>query len=426
MGVVVTTPSTARSPPQSVGSRSHALRRGARPVALYARTTASSVAGPGPVAGGDFLTSPEVGPLFGAVLAGALDRWWDELGRPDPFTVVEGGGRHRHAGPSRAGGRAGVHAGRWTYVLVERSAAVRARQRDHLPLATPALAFPPADGRGRRRRRPARRAGAPVVVGGRSAGACPSPASCWPTSCSTTWASGARAGRATVGSRSGSSPTGGEPPLTEVAGAADEADAELADAPGSRRRRRRPRADQRAGRRLARGRARAGRARPGRGASTRRGARSWPTGRRRNGCAPSSPRRGGSPLGRPRPPGHHRGRWPSPSSCSAAARAEPRPGRLPRRARHRRPGRRGSPDLALSGPTSETSRPLRARSRVGEAEALTDPAGLGGVQVLEWQVPTSRSRAAEIRPGASVASRPPVRSRTTLSPWLWRTASAHP
>ena len=39
--------------------------------------------------GRDFLTSPEVGPLFGAVIARALDAWWDELGRPDPFTVVE-------------------------------------------------------------------------------------------------------------------------------------------------------------------------------------------------------------------------------------------------------------------------------------------------------------------------------------------------
>ena len=39
----------------------------------------------------DFLTSPEVGPLFGAVLARALDAWWDDLGRPDPFHVVEVG-----------------------------------------------------------------------------------------------------------------------------------------------------------------------------------------------------------------------------------------------------------------------------------------------------------------------------------------------
>ena len=40
---------------------------------------------------GDFLTSPEVGPLFGAVIAGALDEWWIELGRPDPFTFVDCG-----------------------------------------------------------------------------------------------------------------------------------------------------------------------------------------------------------------------------------------------------------------------------------------------------------------------------------------------
>lgn len=40
---------------------------------------------------GDFLTSPEVGPLFGAVLARALDRWWDELERPERFTVIDAG-----------------------------------------------------------------------------------------------------------------------------------------------------------------------------------------------------------------------------------------------------------------------------------------------------------------------------------------------
>jgi SAM-dependent MidA family methyltransferase len=40
---------------------------------------------------GDFLTSPEVGPLFGAVVAGFLDAEWQRIGRPDPFTVVEAG-----------------------------------------------------------------------------------------------------------------------------------------------------------------------------------------------------------------------------------------------------------------------------------------------------------------------------------------------
>ena len=38
---------------------------------------------------GDFITSPEVGPLFGAVVARYLDAEWDRIGRPDPFTVVD-------------------------------------------------------------------------------------------------------------------------------------------------------------------------------------------------------------------------------------------------------------------------------------------------------------------------------------------------
>lgn len=40
---------------------------------------------------GDFITSPEVGPLFGAVLAEAIDGWWEELGRPDPMSVYDVG-----------------------------------------------------------------------------------------------------------------------------------------------------------------------------------------------------------------------------------------------------------------------------------------------------------------------------------------------
>ena len=40
---------------------------------------------------GAFLTSPEVGPLFGAVLGRYLDAQWRRLGRPAPFTVVDAG-----------------------------------------------------------------------------------------------------------------------------------------------------------------------------------------------------------------------------------------------------------------------------------------------------------------------------------------------
>lgn len=41
--------------------------------------------------GRDFITSPEVGPLFGLVVARWLDEQWDRLGRPDPFVVHEWG-----------------------------------------------------------------------------------------------------------------------------------------------------------------------------------------------------------------------------------------------------------------------------------------------------------------------------------------------
>ncbi len=40
---------------------------------------------------GDFITSPEVGPLFGAVVARYLDHCWMALGRPEVFDVVECG-----------------------------------------------------------------------------------------------------------------------------------------------------------------------------------------------------------------------------------------------------------------------------------------------------------------------------------------------
>jgi len=40
---------------------------------------------------GDFLTSPEVGPLFGAVIARFLDAEFERLGRPQPFTFVDAG-----------------------------------------------------------------------------------------------------------------------------------------------------------------------------------------------------------------------------------------------------------------------------------------------------------------------------------------------
>ncbi len=80
---------------------------------------------------GDFLTSPEVGPLFGAVLGRAFDAWWDEMGRPDPFVVVDVG-----CGPgtlARAVRAAAPRCARsLRYLMVERSSSQRARHPEHL------------------------------------------------------------------------------------------------------------------------------------------------------------------------------------------------------------------------------------------------------------------------------------------------------
>ncbi len=87
---------------------------------------------------GDFITSPEVGPLFGRCLARYLDRVWDRLGRPPEFPVVEHG-----AGPGTLA-RA-VLAARpecsdaLRYITVERSQ----RQRRRHPTGVEALAEPP-------------------------------------------------------------------------------------------------------------------------------------------------------------------------------------------------------------------------------------------------------------------------------------------
>lgn len=82
-------------------------------------------------AGRDFVTSPEVGPLFGALVAIALDGWWRDAGAPDPFVLIEAGaGRGRLARDVLAAAPDCSRALR--YVLVERSPALRAAQRDLL------------------------------------------------------------------------------------------------------------------------------------------------------------------------------------------------------------------------------------------------------------------------------------------------------
>jgi len=80
---------------------------------------------------GDFLTSPEVGPLFGALIARRLDEEWFALGSPETFVVVEFG-----AGPgtlARSIAFASPEcASALRYLMVERSAEQRALHPDHL------------------------------------------------------------------------------------------------------------------------------------------------------------------------------------------------------------------------------------------------------------------------------------------------------
>ncbi len=95
-------------------------------------------------AGADFVTSPETGPLFGALVARALDGFWTRLGSPDPFVVVEAGaGGGRLAREVLRAAPACAPALR--YVLVERSAALRDVQHDILTIDPPELAWGPAE-----------------------------------------------------------------------------------------------------------------------------------------------------------------------------------------------------------------------------------------------------------------------------------------
>ena len=76
---------------------------------------------------GDFVTSPEVGPLFGAVIGRYLDAVWVDLGRPDPFIVVEAAaGRGALAKAVLASSPRCSSA--LEYVTVERSARLRDAQ----------------------------------------------------------------------------------------------------------------------------------------------------------------------------------------------------------------------------------------------------------------------------------------------------------
>jgi SAM-dependent MidA family methyltransferase len=111
--------------------------------ALYDREAGFYQSGGAAGRSGDFVTSPELGPLFAETVARALDEWWDELGRPDPFFVVEAGaGLGTLARDLLAA--APVCSPALRYVLVERSAAMRESQAGQVALELPAFVLGPS------------------------------------------------------------------------------------------------------------------------------------------------------------------------------------------------------------------------------------------------------------------------------------------
>ena len=92
---------------------------------FYTRTDGGGSAG----RRGDFITSPEVGPLFGAVLARYLDAEWERVGRPEVFTVVDAGAGPGTLARSVLAARPSCSAA-LRYVAVEVSAPQRARHPD--------------------------------------------------------------------------------------------------------------------------------------------------------------------------------------------------------------------------------------------------------------------------------------------------------
>jgi SAM-dependent MidA family methyltransferase len=112
---------------------------------------------------GDFITSPEVGPLFGAVVANALDDWWRAAGKPDPFVIVEAGAGVGTLARSVLAA-APECAPTLRYVLVERSARLRERHGEYLALESAAHAFAPDRDENDDEQRPPDLPTGPIVV----------------------------------------------------------------------------------------------------------------------------------------------------------------------------------------------------------------------------------------------------------------------
>jgi hypothetical protein len=87
------------------------------------------------------------GPVVAGWLVDAVDAWWMELGRPEPFTVVEvGAGDGSRAAAFLAAGPECLTALR--YVLVEEDPALRHQHPTYLPIESPIFVLGPVDADG--------------------------------------------------------------------------------------------------------------------------------------------------------------------------------------------------------------------------------------------------------------------------------------
>jgi SAM-dependent MidA family methyltransferase len=93
---------------------------------------------------GDFITSPEVGPLFGAVVSRFLDAEWERIGRPARFTFVDVGAGPGTLARSVLAARPAC-SGALDYVAVEISAPQREQHPDSVT-STGELPDGPIDG----------------------------------------------------------------------------------------------------------------------------------------------------------------------------------------------------------------------------------------------------------------------------------------
>lgn len=112
-------------------------------LALYGEHGFYSTGGQAGRRGGDFITSPEVGPLFGTVLARWIDAEWRRQGEPADFTIVEFG-----AGPGTLARAVLSVAPQWRdhYVAVELSQQQRQQHPDGVRSLSELPSGPPING----------------------------------------------------------------------------------------------------------------------------------------------------------------------------------------------------------------------------------------------------------------------------------------